>query len=264
VATGVVGQFSWIEGPAGRCLRHDRLASLASHIFTTRQLAFRDESFERDSARLAEALGVEPDKLVWVRQVHGRSVIVVTPDVVLAGAPDADAIVSTDPERAIAVRVADCLPVLLADVSRRVVAAVHAGWRGVCGGVIGAAVSAITELGVPAAELVGAVGPSVGPCCYQVDDKVRHAFLAMTPDAAAWFTEDGPGHWRLDLWQAATDQLTAAGLRPEAVHVARLCTADRLEDCYSYRKEGPGTGRLAAAIRCGRGMTARLVDAVRT
>ena len=74
-------------------------------------------------------------------------------------------------------------------------------------------------------------------------------FLGMTPDAAAWFTEDGPGHWRLDLWQATIDQLEDAGVPTGAITAARYCSADHPADCYSYRKEGTGTGRNVAAIR---------------
>jgi hypothetical protein len=82
-----------------------------------------------------------------------------------------------------------------------------------------------------------------------VDDRVRLAFLSMTPDAAAWFTEDGPGRWRLDLWQANRDQLEDAGLLPEHISVSEICTADHLDRCFSYRKEGAATGRMVAAVR---------------
>ena len=71
----------------------------------------------------------------------------------------------------------------------------------------------------------------------------------MTPDAAAWFTEDGPGHWRLDLRAANRDQLEDAGVPSEAIYEAPLCTFDRAEDFYSYRREGSGAGRVVAAIR---------------
>lgn len=202
-----------------------------------------------DFAVLASLMDVPDARLIRVSQVHGRRVLVVTPEVALSSVSEADAIVCTDPARAIVVRIADCVPILIGDRKRRAVAAIHAGWRGTCAGIAGATIEALADLGVPASDLVATIGPSMGPCCYQVDEKVRSAFLGFTPDAIAWFADDGPGHYRLDLWQANADQLAAAGVPESGIAAMSVCTSDDRERCWSHRVDGPQAGRMAAAIR---------------
>jgi len=247
-------EFQWERSDLGRVLRSRSLAALAPHVFTSRDAAFRGATEREDVDRLARILS-DPSTIVSGTQVHGRSVAVVKPGAGIDsrlgsdGRPEADAYISFDPTRAVAVRVADCVPILIADTRGRVVAAVHAGWRGTAAGVARETIHGIAAEGVPPADLVAAIGPSIGPCCYQVDDHVRMTFLGMTPDAVAWFAEDGPGHWKLDLWQANADQLEEAGVAPGAIHISRICTAEHLDTCFSYRKEGAGAGRMVAAIR---------------
>jgi YfiH family protein len=235
------------------------LAGIApQHAFTTRALRFRDETTADDWAALGHRLQIPAERIVRVSQVHGRKVLQIDQErspwggTATHGVSEADSIVCTDPGLAIAVRVADCVPILIADKSHRVVAAVHAGWRGSCAGVASATIEAIDELGIPASDLVAAIGPSMGGCCYQVDDKVRSTFLSMTPDAVEWFTEDGPGHWKLDLWKANTDQLVSAGVPEENIHIMGVCTKHNNDQCWSYRGDGTNAGRMVAAIRLSR------------
>jgi YfiH family protein len=233
------------------------LAGIAPrHAFTTRALRFRDESAAADWAELSRHIDTPEDRIVRVSQVHGRRVLVIdqkrSPWRAMEGHGDqADSIVCTDQDLAVAVRVADCVPILIADKKHRVVAAVHAGWRGTCAGVATATIEAIDELGMPPGDLVATIGPSMGGCCYQVGDSTRDTFLGMTPDAVEWFTEDGPGHWKLDLWRANADQLIAAGVPAESIHVMGVCTKDQHDRCWSYRMDGAGAGRMVAAIRIG-------------
>lgn len=242
--------WHWRDEAWGAALRQDALGEAAAHMFTTRALNFRAQS-QADYSALAGTFGRSAGDVVRVRQVHGRAIVHVRPGEAFADGTEADATVSTDPARVISVRVADCVPVLIADRHGRVVAAVHAGWKGTCAAIAEATVDTIAALGVAPGDLVAAIGPSIGPCCYQVDGRVRNSFLAMTPDAAAWMVEDGVERWKLDLWQANIDQLIRAGMREDSIHASRLCTADHLDRCFSHRAEGPATGRMVAAIRLG-------------
>lgn len=248
-ATPGAASFAWGRGPAGLSLACAALAPHAMHVFTSRELPFREPSIDADYARVGLALAVPGARVVRVRQVHGRTVAVVRKGDDRVSGVEADAIVSTDPGWAVSVRTADCVPILIADRHRRLVAAVHAGWRGTAAGAAGAAVEVIKDLGVPAADLVAAIGPAIGPCCYQVDAPVRAAFARWGPRGGAWFAADGTDRWKLDLWRANADQLVDGGVPADAVHAARICTVDHPDVCFSHRREGPSAGRMVAAIR---------------
>jgi YfiH family protein len=198
-----------------------------------------------------------------VNQVHGRAHVVVRPGQPATNGvrPEADIIVSGAPDAAVAVRAADCVPVLIADRETGAVAAVHAGWRGTVAGASAAAVSVLRdEFGAQPGNLVAAIGPSIGVCCYEVGPELVDAFAAAGYERYLidrWFTSTPPPRGsrarhplRLDVAGANHDQLVLAGVPEEQVHVSGLCTAMHLDVLTSYRAEKEQAGRLVAAIRC--------------
>ncbi|MBI3458631.1 MAG: laccase domain-containing protein [Candidatus Rokubacteria bacterium] len=192
------------------------------------------------------ALGIDGHAVRYARQVHGAACLVADaapPGLVGEG----DALVTTAPRVPLAIFTADCLALVLVDPERRALAVAHVGWRGTVAALPGRLVETLgRHVGVRPERLQVAIGPSIGPCCYEVDGPVVEPLRAAFPrDWARWTYPRGPGKWWLDLWQASTDQLTAAGVRPEAIVNPRLCTSCRHDLFFSYRREGKGV-RLAA------------------
>jgi hypothetical protein len=218
------------------------------HLFTTRHfpgVSRPTESrppFGVESRGLltSRGLGGEP---AFARQVHGADVI----DVQRGGfAGHGDALATSRPGLPLCVSTADCLPIVLYDPRAGRLAGVHAGWRGTVPSVAAAAVRRLVEAGSAAVDLVAAIGPSIGPCCYEVDAPVLERLEPAFPGAwEGWVTPKGPGKWMLDLWRANLDQMTAAGVRPERVDLLGLCTGCRPDLLFSYRRER-GAGRLVA------------------
>jgi YfiH family protein len=252
----VSDSFYWADEPWGPSLHCRPLDRVASHLFSTRNLELRLGLRSPGWSALATSFGVNASGVVRIHQVHGCAVVSVLAEEqapAMATTPEADAIVSNDPARVVTVQSADCVPVLLADPVTGTVGAVHAGWRGTAARAVRAAVDAMRRLGARPADLVAAIGPSIGPCCYEVGEELVDAFAAArhpATDLERWFIRSVAGKPRLDLPSANRDQLVAAGLRPDRVHPCGLCTASNLDVLYSFRAEGPSTGRLVAAIRC--------------
>jgi YfiH family protein len=251
------GDFEWVQESWGTALRCAPLADVAPHIFSTRDLVLEDGDVAPAGwAALARAVGGSADSLVRMRQVHCAGVFVADRAPVAAAKaewPEADIAVSVEPGVVLAVRAADCVPVLLADRQSGAVAAVHAGWRGTAAGAAKSAVEALqARYGTRPHDLAAAVGPSIGPCCYEVGAHLRGEF-ASHPRADAWFSALPTPH--LDLWTATRDQLEDAGVSGRHIHVCRLCTFDHPALFHSYRRDGTRAGRLVAAIRSWRGRT---------
>ncbi|HET8578648.1 MAG TPA: peptidoglycan editing factor PgeF [Methylomirabilota bacterium] len=220
-----------------------------SHLFTTRYFpgvtppAEPTSPFGPDAVKLLAERGLARAPVAFLRQVHGARAARVERGG-LAGR--GDVLATEKPGLPLAVFTADCLSIIVYDPIRRALAVAHAGWRGTIQGVARAAAQALIAVGGAPEDFVVGIGPSIGPCCYEVDRPVIEPLSAAFPERwAAWARPAGPGRWRLDLWEANEDQLRAAGLRPERIDNPRLCTACRTDLFFSYRR-GRGQGRLVA------------------
>jgi YfiH family protein len=203
-------------------------------LVTTR--AMGDAKGDAARTRLRAILPGEP---CWLTQVHGIGVV----DAGLATrGTEADASFTHASGIVCAVMAADCMPVLLADRKGEAVAAAHAGWRGLCAGVIEATVAAMA---VPPERLLAWLGPAIGPSAYEVGAEVRDAFIARDTGAARAFMPGRAGRWYLDLYAIARQRLAAAGVT--GVSGGGFCTATDSARFYSYRRD-KATERMAAAV----------------
>jgi len=225
------------------------------HLFTTRHFpgvkAFREPRppLGPEAHPLLAAHGLAAAPPAFLRQVHGADVIRAVGGGCVG---EADALVTDTPGLPAAVFSADCVPLLLYDPEGRRLAAVHAGWRGTARSVARAAVDALGEAGGVPGRFLAAIGPSIGPCCYEVDRPVIARLDEAFPGTwGAWVRSVGPGKWMLDLWAANEDQLRGAGLRSDRIDNPRLCTGCRTDLFYSYRRGHKGRLVSIAAVPAG-------------
>ena len=244
--------FHWSHEPWGPALRCGGFAGAAQHLFTSRQLELR--SSDTAWAAAAASLGAAPERVMRVKQVHSNVVRVLKRGEVASSheRPEGDAIVSNEAGLVLAVQVADCVPILLADRHGGAAGAVHAGWRGTCARVASAAVETLNkEFGATPNDLIAAIGPSIGPDDYEVGESLVEAFKAAghsPEDLARWFIHRA-SRLHFDLWTANRDQLVAAGVSPDRIFTSRLSTLAHPDVFDSFRAEGPQAGRMAALIR---------------
>jgi YfiH family protein len=203
------------------------LGAIPGLVHGFEQRAQRDgaETPEESHARVAKALEGN-GRLLLLSQVHGAGVVAARAGWLLG------------------IKTADCLPVFLVDPGRQLVAAVHAGWRGTAAGVAARAVEALVTRGSRPEDLLAALGPGIGPCCYEVGDELREAFGT----SGARFSAGLNGRPRLDVRAANVRQLLDAGLRPEALHHVADCTRCRADLYHSYRRDGKAAGRMISFV----------------
>jgi YfiH family protein len=247
------------------------LEAFAPHFFTTRawRLGERTASAEDGWQQVAAEAGVGVEQLRRLHQVHGCDVAIFKKgDAALTQAPKADIALTDDSALAIAVQTADCLPLLIVDRRTGTVAAAHAGWRGVAAGV---PAQAVVRMGGRIEDLLVAVGPAIGACCYEVGADVRSRLMdngLSRNQADRWFHGEPiargtnvpmptlgnsrrSDRWFFDMWTCVRDQLEDVGVRRDHIFIAELCTATHEEWFCSYRRDGAIAGRMAAVIRPG-------------
>lgn len=234
-----------------------RVGGVSNGPYASLNLAFHvgdaSESIIDNRRTICEALTIDVSHLTCGQQVHGTHVAVVEENEVGRGHADyedslsaTDAMATSVARAALSMFFADCVPVVVVDAKRRAVGVAHAGWKGVAGNVVGALVERMREAfdTVPA-QLTAYVGPSIGPCCYEVDRERAALFARMAPQ----LVKAGARH--IDLAAIAAGQLDCAGVPGQNVAAAGICTADNTDVFYSYRGEEGVTGRHAAIVSIG-------------
>ena len=217
-----------------------------THFFGTRKHA---ETIACDIGVPAQVRG--RSWMLSVKQVHGTDALVLDRPVTVADRFERgwDALVTDQPGVTVAVRTADCVPVLVYDRRRRAVAAIHAGWRGAVAGIVPKTIQLmVSRFSIAESDLRVSIGPSAGPCCYEVDEAVLAPLRSSRSDWPSVLQDDRGTRARLDLKTLVRRQATHSGIRPEYITTVNLCTICHSELFYSYRREGCVNGTMLSGI----------------
>lgn len=241
-----------------RCRALDN-AGFTKHCFTTRKggvsegfLAETNLSFSREDKqkvtenynRIAKAVGLSGNfRLTWQEHTDNIDVVTAASGFVFSDAP-VDGLVTNRKDICLTAFVADCVPVLLADPKTKSIAAVHSGWRGTAKGITSKAVKLMREnYGADPRDIIAAIGPCIGKCCYEVGEDVFEQF-----GVPEYFTKKPDGKYMLDLNLANKSVLLAAGLSAQNIHTSYECTFCKSDIYYSHRATNGRRGNLAAMI----------------
>jgi polyphenol oxidase len=232
----------WPLPPNLRAVQTTRAGGVSAGPWASLNLALHTgddpEAVHRNRDLLAQALGL-PRVPVWPNQVHGS---VVVESGAMTGAVEADAVVARAPGQVCSVQTADCLPVLFASLDGQCVAAAHAGWRGLAGGVLEATLDA---MGCAPAAVTAWLGPAIGPESFEVGPEVRAAFVAEQAAASSAFRSGTGDRWFADIYQLARLRLERAGLHE--IHGGGRCTFAESGAFFSYRRDAT-CGRMATLV----------------
>jgi polyphenol oxidase len=206
---------------------------------------------QENRARFGRAVGFNPSDLIVLQQVHGSQIIVLrqTHDPLLMRGMPGDGLITTRPELPLGIITADCFPVIIAAPTVPAAGIVHAGRKGIALRIVSGAIELLCrEFHVPPAAVFVAVGPGIGRCCYEVDEASAEPFQAQFRPNQAVVRPSRSGHRYLDLQRAILLQLCDAGVPSAHLWCADLCTACHPQWLYSYRREGPRSGRMLNVV----------------
>ncbi|WP_052670484.1 peptidoglycan editing factor PgeF [Draconibacterium sediminis] len=225
----------------------DKLCAFTTTKSTLPVKRVRYSNVPENKAKLAEALALEVGQMVYPDQTHSSCVAAIqeAPDAVIS---ETDALVTNQVGLCLCVQTADCVPVLLFDPEAKVIAAVHAGWRGTVGGIAEKAISKMTNYGASAKNIVAAIGPSISPEIYEVGDEVVAAARKSIPNAETTLHKNGTGKFHFNLWEANRQLLLKNGVPAQNIEVLGACSFSEAEKYYSARRDGVDTGRMVSGI----------------
>lgn len=226
-----------------------RMGGVSEGPYSTLNAGFfagdRDDDVRRNLTLVRGGFAIPEGRLIQVRQVHGDRIITIDKKGPLpTDPPEGDAMITDRPGVALGIKTADCVPLLFVDPVHRVIGAAHAGWRGTALGLAAKMIDALDErFSSRREDIIVAIGPAIGPCCYQVDLPVRESLLSSSSAVPFLRPCREEGRWMLDLALANRLQLLDKGVAGENIVSADLCTACRRDLFFSHRADRGCTGR---------------------
>jgi YfiH family protein len=194
-----------------------------------------------------ETLGLSDEQVVTGHQVHGNGVARVTSHDGGQVIPATDALITHTPGVSLMLRFADCLPIFLYDPERRIIGLAHAGWRGTAARVAQRLAAAmVASVGSDPGNMIAALGPAIGPCCYEIGAEVAESLRVSLGESQGAVRLSGGDSFYFDLWEANRQQLEWAGVRE--IEISHMCTACHTDEFFSHRAETGRTGRFAAVM----------------
>lgn len=228
-----------------------RLGGVSEEEYASLNISFKEGDLEskvlQNWNRLAMAFGIPLDQFITLNQVHGNDIFIIKPygDYFTAGKSlDYDAIVTNRTNLAICIKTADCVPIFLVDRVKKVIAAVHAGWKSTALEITANVVRLMCEkYSSSPRNILAAIGPAIGPCCFELDEESAYSFRNQKDHRAFLLPGEKPEKWIVDLPQANLRQMINCGMLEENIDLSKLCTSCRQDLFFSHRGSGGITGR---------------------